>query len=163
MAAARLYLDYGRTIGDSRSVGAALGVLQPWLTSNAGAEVLNLGASARQYMHDFDGALQLLDRVTAADPRNAQALLSRANIRVVQGKFSQASADCIALARARRPDLAILCDTTTKALTSEAPRSYGRLDRLVASRTMDPALTGYAHSLLAEMARFLERPERCAS
>jgi tetratricopeptide (TPR) repeat protein len=159
VAAARMYLDYGRTIGDARFVGAALGVLQPWLNSAAGAEILNLGASARQYMHDFEGALQLLDQVIAADPRNAQALLSRANIRVVQGRLADASADCIGLAQARRPDLAILCDTTTKALTSEAPQAYERLDRLVSSHAIDPALTGYARSLLAEIARFLERPE----
>lgn len=159
IAAARLYLDYGRTIGDARFVGASLGVLQPWLDSAPGAEILNLGASARQYMHDFDGALQLLDRVTDADPHNAQALLSRANIRVVQGRLAEASADCVALARARRPDLAILCDTTSKALSSDAPLAYERLDRLVSSRAIDPALTGYARSLLAEVARFLERPE----
>lgn len=163
VSAARLYLDYGRTIGDARFVGAALGVLQPWLNANAGADILNLGASARQYMHDFDGAVQLLDQVTAADPRNAQALLSRANIRIVQGRLADASADCINLARARRQDLAILCDTTAKALSGEAPQAFERLERLVSSRAIDPALTGYAHSLLGEMARFLERPEQARS
>lgn len=155
--AARRYLEYGRLIGDARLVGAALGILTPWLEKSPDAEILNLAASSRQYVHDFAGAVALLDTVITADPRNAQALLSRANIRVVQGQFKVAEEDCKALARARRPDLAILCDTTVKALTAEAPASFDRLERLVSSRAIDPALSGYADSLLAEIARFMEQ------
>jgi tetratricopeptide (TPR) repeat protein len=158
--AARQYLDYGHTIGDARFVGAALGALEPWLGERAGPEVLNLAASARQYMHDFDSALSLLDRVMAIDPLNAQALLSRANIQIVKGRFAEASADCLKLAQARRGDLAILCDTTARALTSEAPQAYARLDGLVSIGAMDPALDGYAQSLLAEIARFQDWPDK---
>jgi predicted Zn-dependent protease len=160
LRAARLYLDYGRAVGDARFAGAALGALQPWLSESTEPAVLNLAAGARQYMHDFDGALALFDRVHSLDPHNAQALLSRANILIVQGKFSEASADCISLARARRPDLAILCDTTAKALTREAPQAYEHLDRLVSSGAIDPALHGYARSLLAEIARFWNWPDK---
>lgn len=160
ITAARQYLDYGRAIGDARFVGAALGVLQPWLNDRAGPQVLNLAASARQYTHDFDGAIELLDRAIALDPRNAQALLSRANINIVKGRFAEAAADCPRLAQARRGDLAVLCDTTAKALTSEASEAYERLDRLVSLRALDPALDGYAQSLLAEVARFQEWPDK---
>lgn len=157
--AAQRYLDYGRLIGDARFVGAALGILTPWIEKSPDAEILNLAASTRQYVHDFAGATELLDIVLVSDPRNAQALLSRANINVVQGRFSAAEEDCKGLARARRPDLAILCDTTVKALTEEAPAAFDRLDRLISSRAIDPALAGYADSLLAEIARFGEREE----
>ena len=156
IAAAKEYLDYGRAIGDARFVGAALGVIDPWLTTSPEPQVLNLAADGRQYMHDFAGALKLLDQVLAANPRNAQSLLSRANIYVVQGRFALAEEDCRGLARARRADLAILCDTTAKALTAEAPQAFERLERLVASKAIDPALGGYAESLLAEIARFNE-------
>jgi tetratricopeptide (TPR) repeat protein len=152
--AATQYLAYGRAIGDARYVGAALGVLDPWISASPDAEVLNLAAGGRQYMHDFTGAIALLDQILMADPRNAQALFSRANIHVVQGRFATAAEDCRGLARARRPDLAILCDTTAKALTAEAPMVAERLDRLIASKGLDPALVGYAQSLLAEIARF---------
>lgn len=154
--AAREYLAYGRAIGDARYAGAALGVLDPWLTISPDPEILNLTADGRQYMHDFAGALFLLDQALATDPRNAQALLSRANIRIVQGQSTLAGDDCRGLARARRADLAILCDTTSKALTAEAPMAFERLERLVKSRTIDPALAGYAQSLLGEIARFNE-------
>ena len=157
--AARRYLDYGRATGDARFAGAALGLLDPWLGPKAEPAALNLAASARQYAHDFQGALALLNRATKINPRDAQALLSRANINIVQGRFRDAEADCLNLARARRADLALLCDTTAKALSKEAPDAYARLDRLVASNAIDPALKGYAHSLLAEMARFLERTQ----
>jgi tetratricopeptide (TPR) repeat protein len=159
VAAARAYLEFGRSIGDARFAGAALGVLDPWLKLRTG-EILNLAASARQYGHDFPGAVELLDLATAKDPRDAQALLSRANIRVVQGMYGEAEEDCRNLARAQRADLAILCDTTTKALLAEAPDAYVRLERMVAVKAIDPALLGYAHSLLGEMARFLDLPEK---
>lgn len=153
-AAASAYLDYGRDIGDARYVGAALGVLDPWLVTSPDAQILNLAASARQYTHDFEGAISLLDQVLRANPLNAQALLSRANIRIVQGEFAVAEEDCRGLARARRADLAILCDTTAKALTAEAPLAFDRLNRLIETRAMDPGLMSYADGLLAEIARF---------
>lgn len=153
-AAASAYLDYGREIGDARYVGAALGVLEPWLERSPDAQILNLAASGRQYMHDFAGALRLLDQVLNANATNAQALLSRANIHIVQGRFAAAEEDCRGLARARRADLAILCDTTAKALTAEAPLAFDRLNRLIETRAMDPALVSYAEGLLAEVSRF---------
>jgi tetratricopeptide (TPR) repeat protein len=157
--AAHQYLDYGRAAGDARFAGAALGVLEPWL-NKPDPEVLNLAADARQYGHDFEGAVVLLDAATKVNPRDAQALLTRANIRVVQGRFRDAEADCLNLARARRADLAILCDTTSKALLAEGPGAYTQLERTVAVKAMDDALMGYAHSLLAEMARFLAAPDQ---
>lgn len=152
--AARQYVEYGRAIGDARYVGAALGILTPWLEISPDPQILNLAASARQYMHDFDGALALLDQIIASNPREPQALLSRANIYIVQGRFSPALEDCRSLARARRPDLAILCDTTAKALTAESVTAAEQLERMVTINAIDPALTGYAQSLLAEIARF---------
>lgn len=158
--AARRYMDYGRAIGDARFAGAALGVLQPFLNGQSDPGVLNLAASARQYMHDFTGAIDLLDAALGVDPGNAQALLSRANIHIVQGRFGPASADCVALANARRVDLAILCDTTARALGVDSPAAHQRLEDLVASGGIDPALGGYAHSLLAEIARFQLWPDK---
>ncbi|MDZ4761759.1 MAG: hypothetical protein SGJ21_11865 [Alphaproteobacteria bacterium] len=158
--AARAYLDYGRRIGDARFAGAALGALAPWLETEATPQALNVAASARQYRHDFTGAIALLDRALGLDPANAQALLSRANIHIVQGRTRAAAADCTLLAEVRRMDLAVLCDTTANALTAEAPLAYERLDRLAASRAIDPALRGYAHSLLAELARFQNWPDK---
>ena len=58
-AAARLLIAEGRGAGDSRLVGAALGVLRPVMDPPE-AETLYVAADARQYQHDFQGALELL-------------------------------------------------------------------------------------------------------
>jgi predicted Zn-dependent protease len=161
LSAARRYLDYGRTIGDARFAGAALGALEPWLEKAPDPLVLNLAASARQYMHDFRGALDLLSKAIELEPGNAQALLSRANILIVQGRAKEAANDCLRLVEsAQRGDLAILCDTTTKALTAEAPQSYALLDGLLSAKMLDPALDGYGQSLLGEIARFQQWPDK---
>ncbi|HEV7690944.1 MAG TPA: hypothetical protein VGO52_08985 [Hyphomonadaceae bacterium] len=155
ISAARQYLEYGHRIGDARFAGAALGAIEPWVGKAPDARVLNLAASARQYRHDFRGALDLLGKVIELEPGNAQALLARANILVVQGKAKEADLDCLRLVEAaQRGDLGILCNTTTKALTAEAPNSYALLDGLLSAGMLDPALDGYGQSLLAEMARF---------
>lgn len=161
VSAARQYLDYGREVGDARFAGAALGALQPWLETAPDPQILNLAASARQYMHDFRGAIDLLGKTIELDPGNAQALLSRANILIVQGKAKEAANDCLRLVEAaNRGDLAILCDTTTKALTADAGQSYALLDGLLSAKMLDPALDGYGQSLLAEMARFQDWPDK---
>ena len=155
ISAARQYLDYGHRIGDARFAGAALGAIEPWVAKAPDPQVLNLAASARQYRHDFRGALDLLGKVIEIEPGNAQALLARANILVVQGKAKEADSDCLRLVEAaQRGDLGIVCNTTTKALTGEAPNSYALLDGLLSAKMLDPALDGYGQSLLAEMARF---------
>jgi len=78
-AAARIMIEQGRDLGDSRIVGAASGILRPFLATGD-AETLDLSATARQYQHDFNGALDLLDRAIAIDPRGINARLSRATI-----------------------------------------------------------------------------------
>ena len=88
-AAARQLIDEGRKAGDSRLVGAALGMLRPFLDA-PDAEALHLAATARQYQHDFPGALDLLDRALALSPGDAAALLARATINVVLGRLDTA-------------------------------------------------------------------------
>jgi tetratricopeptide (TPR) repeat protein len=162
-AAARAYLDHGRRQGDARYAGAALSVLEPWLADGRDPTLLNLAASARQYRHDFTGALELLDRVLAKDPFNAQALLSRANLHVVQGRLRQASGDCSRLVQARRIDLGVLCGSTAAALSTRAGLAYDQLGIALRSPGFDPALAGYAQSLLAEIAWYEQRHDAAAA
>ena len=151
--AARLFIAEGRDAGDSRLVGAALGALRPWLGEDADAETLLLAATARQYQHDFTGALALLDRAIEVAPDEAGALLMRATIRTVRGEFDQAEHDCQRLRGAGRVDLAFLCQAAALTLTDHAPAIYERLEQIVADpRVLDPGLRGYALGLLGEIA-----------
>lgn len=87
-----------RRSGDPRYYGQAQALLGPWWTAAAPPpELLLLRATLLQQRHDFAGALRDLDAVLAVDARNAQAYLTRASIRLVQGEPARARPDCAAL------------------------------------------------------------------
>ena len=151
-AAARALIAQGRIAGDSRLVGAATGVLLPFMAASD-AEALYLVATARQYQHDFTGALSLLDQALKLQPKDASALLSRGTINIVLGKFDLASADCARIASLPRPDLGFLCQSTALLLTGQAPMVYQRLKTIIANPgLLDPALRGWAVGLMGEIA-----------
>ena len=84
---------------------------------------------------------------------DASALLSRATINIVLGKFDLASADCARIAALPRPDLGFLCQSTALLLTGQAPTVYQRLKGIVANPgVLDPALRGWAVGLMGEIA-----------
>lgn len=150
--AARVLIDAGRAAGESRLVGASLGLLRPFLDAGD-AEVLTLAATARQYQHDFTGALGLLDRALALAPRDAGALLTRATINVVLGRFDTAEADCRRLYAVDRPELGFLCQSTALTLTAQAPEVYERLEAITGQgQVLDASLRGYALGLMGEIA-----------
>lgn len=150
--AARLLIDEGRAAADSRLVGAALGVLRPFLEA-PDAGTLHLAASARQYQHDFDGATTLLDRALTLDPRHVPALLMRAAIRTVRGDFDAAVEDCRRISALRRARLGLLCESAALTLTETAPMVYARLDALTSARAFDAdGLRAYALGLMGEVA-----------
>ena len=151
--AARALIAHGRNAGDSRLVGAATGVLQPFMAT-PDAETLYLVATARQYQHDFTGALSLLDQAIKLQPGDASALLTRATINIVLGKFDLASTDCKRIASLPRPELGFLCQSTALLLTKQAPAVYKRLKDIVARPgLLDPALRGWAVGLMGEIAK----------
>ncbi len=154
LAAARGLINEGRTAGDARIVGAALGVLGPLLRApEPGTEALILAATARQYQHDFQGALGLLDQALKQDPRNLAARLERATIATVQGRFRDAVADCQAVSNLNRPELGFICQATTMVLGKDAPMLAERLTRMLARADLfGPELRPVVMGLLGEMA-----------
>ncbi|WP_156317494.1 tetratricopeptide repeat protein [Cypionkella psychrotolerans] len=161
-AAARALIDEGRTAGDSRLVGASLGVLRPFMAADD-AEILTLAATARQYQHDFLGALMLLDRAIVLNPRDANALLIRATIHIVRGDFATAEADCQSISALQRPDLGFLCVATAETMTERAPAFADRIAKVMAMpQVFDPALIPYAQSLLGEIAALQGRNDIAA-
>jgi tetratricopeptide (TPR) repeat protein len=150
--AARRLIDEGRVAGDSRLVGAAHGVLRPFLGA-PDAEVLYLSATALQYQHDFPGALRLLDQAIALAPSDTDAILSRATINTVLGRFDIAQVDCRRLHTLLRPDLGLLCQAAALTLTAEAPAVYERLNSIVAQTgLLEPMLRYAVVGLMGEIA-----------
>jgi tetratricopeptide (TPR) repeat protein len=150
--AARALIAEGRLAGDSRLVGAAIGILRPFLDA-PDAETLYLAATARQYQHDFTGAVAMLDQALMLDPRDANVLLTRATIRTVQGQFDMALDDCRRISALSRADLGFLCQSTALLLTAQAPAVYARLAAILAQPgLLDPALRPWAVGLMGEIA-----------
>jgi thioredoxin-like negative regulator of GroEL len=91
-------IEAARTQSDPRYNGYAEAALGAWFAlPNPPPPVLVLRATLRQSRHDFDGALTDLNAALAADPRNAQARLTRAVILQVQGAYDEALAGCFSL------------------------------------------------------------------
>ncbi len=150
-AAATALISEGRMTGDSRLVGAAAGVLISFLVK-PDAETLLLIATARQYQHDFVGALSLLDQAIRLEPQNANALLTRATVQIVLGKFDLATADCQRIANLSRVELGFLCQSTALLLTKHASAVYLRLEGIVSNPTLlEPTLRRWAISLMGEI------------
>ncbi|MES2665546.1 MAG: tetratricopeptide repeat protein [Pseudomonadota bacterium] len=149
---ARGMIAFGREQGDSRLVGGAAGVLRPFLT-NANPQALYLAATARQYQHDFPGALALLDRALTLDPGDVNARLTRATIRIVQGEFDSARADCAQISQLGQPAVGFLCMATSHTLTDEGPGYAARINTILAQPgVLDAGLRPWAIGLVGEIA-----------
>ncbi|KNZ34345.1 MAG: hypothetical protein AD742_02965 [Methylibium sp. NZG] len=98
-ALARRYLDQAREQGEPRFAGRALAALQAWPDADkAPDDVLLMLATVQQFLHDFDGSSANLERLVARQPGHAQAWLTLATIRRVQGRYADSDKACRALA-----------------------------------------------------------------
>lgn len=149
--AARATIADGRDAGDGRMVGAALGILRPFLT-DPDSETLYLAATARQYQHDFPGALALLDRALLLDPGDINTRLTRATIHTVLGQYDLALQDCSQIRDGQ--GVAFLCQATALLLTDQAPAVAQRLALMIDQpQLLDPGLKPWAIGLLGEIAQ----------
>ena len=133
---ARRAIEAARETGDPRFLGQAQSALGPWWTEpNPPTPALLLRATLRQSTHDFDGALSDLDRLIARFPNDGQALLTRATVLTVQGRYPQARADCARVARLTVPLVAIACDAAPASVSGEAASAYRALTTALGAAT----------------------------
>ncbi len=89
------YLSAARREREPRFYGRAEALLKSALASpSPDPRHLRQMAQVQQSRHEFAAARQWLDRALAAQPRDVQARLVRAQIAIVQGAYSQARSDC---------------------------------------------------------------------
>ncbi|ANH67647.1 hypothetical protein [Mitsuaria sp. 7] len=103
LRAAREAIERSRHYGDPRDLGTAQAWLQPWWNDRAVPPAARLlKATVLQARHDFDPALEELDRLLGErglpNPLRAQAELTRAGILQVRGRWDEARAGCERLA-----------------------------------------------------------------
>src|SRR4029450_5845869 len=137
---------------DPRFFGQAQAALAPWWSSaDPPAPALLLRATLKQSTHDFAGALSDLDRLSAMRPNDGQALLTRATVLTVQGRYREARADCARIARLTLPLIAIVCDVAPASVSGDATFAY----RALTSALADAASAASANAGLVEWAQTL--------
>ncbi|OLC69784.1 MAG: hypothetical protein AUH79_00845 [Betaproteobacteria bacterium 13_1_40CM_4_64_4] len=151
---ARRAIEAGRETGDPRFFGQAQAALAPWWKqSDPPAQALLLRATLKQSMHDFPGALADLDRLIAANPRDGQAVLTRATVLTVQGRYAEARADCARIARLTIPLVTAACDAAPASVSGEAQSAYRALTDALAAGAADTGLAEWAQTLAGEIAQ----------
>lgn len=155
------YVGIARAEGDPRWNGYAQAVVAPWWDdARPPATVLLLRATLEQHRHDFASALRDLERLLAAEPRNARAWLLRAVILQVRGDFEGAWTSCLAVRRLSRSLLGPACLASVGGVTGRGAASYELLRRaLAASAAASAEERIWAATELARIAERLGRAE----
>lgn len=135
-------LEAASMTGDTRLVARADAMLLRQPVADGNPNLLRLRAYSAQHKHDFSGAIRLLDALVAADPRNAGARLSRAEIQLVQGRIDKARADCRALVLGVDADTGLLCAASLALRTADYTTAASLLDRMLGEfKPIDPHRT----------------------
>ena len=153
LGVARKAIEFGRANADPRAYGEAEAVLAPWWNeANPPQQVRLLRAVIRQANHEFSAAAADLDAVLGQAPRDAQARLSRAFLRMVTGDVEGAMSDCNALPYGGRGLIRNICLARASALSGQA--AQGRLvlqQALADDRNSAPAMQKFAAAVLADL------------
>ena len=151
---ARRSIEAAREAGDPRFLGQAQAALAPWWSlPEPPPAALLLRATVKQSTHDFAGSLADLDRLIAQRPADGQALLTRATVLTVQGRYSEARADCARIARLTVPLVTTACTAAPASLSGEAETAYRSLALALARQPdADAGLREWAFTLSAEIA-----------
>ncbi len=151
-AAARRWLGNARELGDPRFAGQALAAIEPWPDpATAPDDVLLMQATVEQYLHEFDAAAAKLERLVQRAPRQAQAWLTLATIRRVQGRYRESTAACRALAAAINGTYAAACLAENEGLEGRFDAARSILARLVAAPGLAPETGNWLLTTLAEL------------
>jgi tetratricopeptide (TPR) repeat protein len=125
---AQFYIQQARVSGDLRYLGYADAVLDSWVQRrDAAPTALVLHATVQQSRHEFDAALVTLERALAQRPNDPQALLTRATVLRVLGRYREAAASCDQFARRVEPGLAALCVQSLRGLNGHLQSAYATL------------------------------------
>lgn len=152
-AFAKPAIEATRTTGDPRYQGQALSVLSPWWNlQDPPPAVLILRATIKQSLHDFEGAIDDLDRLLARLPRDAQGHLTRATVRTVRGRYTEALQDCDALYGMAPPLLVTACRADVAGRTGRAKEAQKLVTDALAVDRADAGARAWATTIVAEIA-----------
>jgi tetratricopeptide (TPR) repeat protein len=154
---AQFYIQQSRLSGDLRYLGYAEAVLAPWVTQNPPVpDVLVLQSTLQQSRHEFSASLATLARALTARPNDPQALLVRATVLRVLGRYSEAGVACEQFARIVDPRLGAICIQSLRGLNGHLESAYLELTQ-VSSQGWLNSEKSWLYSELGEMAVRLGR------
>jgi Tfp pilus assembly protein PilF len=157
-AAGRM-IELARAEGDPRWLGRARSVLEPWWTDSAApVGVLVARATVLQGLHDFAGALTVLDVALSHDPRCAQAWLLKSSVLTVRGDYEGARRACVPLIRLADNLVATVAAGTVSSLCGGAEQSTALIHATLRANPDAPvAVRVWAMTQMAEASERLGR------
>ena len=158
---ARRLLARAHDDGDPRFAGQALAAISGWSDADAPDDVLLLRADLQQYLHEFDASVQNLQRLVArpSGARVAQAWLTLATVRRVQGRYADSDAACSKLPDAASALYASACAAENAALRGEFDAARASLARLLATPGLPASTKAWLLVTRAEMEQRAGRVE----
>jgi tetratricopeptide (TPR) repeat protein len=151
---ARSYIEAARRDADPRFLGYAQSTLASWPDgAHTPVDVRVLRATILQSLHQFDAALRELDAALAQQPSDAQALLTRATVLQVRGRFPEAQRDCANLLNSAGDVTAALCLGSLASVTGRLDLASSLVQRALGSMpASDVSQHAWAYTLRAEIA-----------
>ncbi|MEO8344124.1 MAG: hypothetical protein ABI607_00380 [Betaproteobacteria bacterium] len=150
---ARRSIEAARDSGDPRFLGQAQAALAAWWTAaDPPPQALLLRATVKQSQHDFSGSLIDLDRLLAVRAADGQALLTRATIFTVQGRYADAKRDCAKLFRLTTGLVTTACVAGASSLNGEAASAYRGLVEALGRPGETAGTRAWALTLAGEIA-----------
>jgi tetratricopeptide (TPR) repeat protein len=154
---AEFNIQQSRLSGDLRYLGYAEAVLAPWVKQSAALpDVLVLQATLQQSRHEFASSLATLDRALAVRPRDPQALLIRATVLRVLGRYPEAGTACEQFSALVDPRLGALCIQSLRGLNGQLESAYSALMQVSPQGWLNSEKS-WLYSELGEMAVRLGR------
>jgi predicted Zn-dependent protease len=164
LALAVRYLDEARRQGDPRYAGLAFAALAAWPTpATAPDPVLLLQATLQQFVHDFETAAVNLERLVQRSPADAQAWLTLATVRRVQGRYADSDRACaslLALAAGPSGFYARACQAENDSLQGEFERARDSVTGLLGGARLAAPARNWLLTTLAESEARAGRPEQ---
>jgi hypothetical protein len=156
-------LELARQYADPRFYGYTEALIAPWLITSGSSndkpplKILLVQAIIEQAKHNFNDALTLLDTILTEDPGNSQALLTRASLLQVMGKYAQASQDCKALVGTIPNSISFPCIASVASMNGQLAKSYSLLKKIAehttgSLTTVDTSQKRWLLVLLGDMA-----------
>jgi tetratricopeptide (TPR) repeat protein len=156
---AERYIARGKAEADPRYYGYAEGLLESWNQTPEPPPKVLLRALIKQHRHDFNGALQELDRLLRRQPGHPQGWLTRAVILVVQARYSDALMSCARLLALDDSLLAGTCLAQVNSLNGQAQKSYDFLaDAWTHAAEASAEQRQWTLAVLADIAERLGKP-----